>query len=48
MGVDYNPVEGMKVRREVITVLSRGTCIIQNKTFVGKEGYGRSQKYSRS
>ncbi|WCK53981.1 dihydropyrimidinase [Aneurinibacillus sp. Ricciae_BoGa-3] len=44
MNVDYNPFEGMEVQGEVITVLSRGTCIIRNKTFVGKEGHGKYVK----
>lgn len=50
MNVDYNPFEGMEVKGEVTTVLSRGKCIIRDKTFIGDEGYGKyikRQKYNQ-
>lgn len=47
MNVDYNPFEGMEVQGEVITVLSRGKCVIRNKKFVGEEGYGKYLKRNK-
>ena len=41
MAVDYNPFEGMKVKGEPVTVLSRGDYIIKDKEFVAEPGRGR-------
>ncbi|WP_243387866.1 dihydropyrimidinase [Bacillus kexueae] len=51
MAVDYNAFEGMKIKGEPITVLSRGEYVIKNKTFVGKPGRGqyiKRAKYGKS
>ena len=44
MNVDYNPFEGMQVKGEVVSVLSRGRFVIRNKEFVGQAGAGRYLK----
>ncbi len=41
MAVDYNPFEGMKVKGEPVTVLSRGDYIIKDKEFVAEPGRGQ-------
>ncbi|MEC0231449.1 dihydropyrimidinase [Paenibacillus alba] len=41
MQVDYNPFEGLEVRGEPITVLSRGEYVIENKQFAGNPGAGQ-------
>lgn len=41
MAVDYSAFEGMKVIGEPVTVLSRGSYVIKDKEFVGKEGRGK-------
>jgi dihydropyrimidinase len=40
MRVDYNPYEGRQVTGATDTVLSRGTLVIEDGTFVGKAGAG--------
>ncbi|HEY5104265.1 MAG TPA: amidohydrolase family protein, partial [Acidimicrobiales bacterium] len=41
MNVDYSAYEGMTVRGQVKTVLSRGTVVIENDTYVGTKGAGQ-------
>lgn len=41
MNVDYNAFEGLKVKGEPISVLSRGEYVIENKEFVGELGRGK-------
>ena len=41
MNVDYNAFEGLKVKGEPISVLSRGEFVIKDKEFVGKLGSGQ-------
>lgn len=41
MNVDYNAFEGLKVKGEPISVLSRGEHVIKDKEFVGKLGRGQ-------
>ncbi|HEY5266914.1 MAG TPA: dihydropyrimidinase [Acidimicrobiales bacterium] len=41
MNVDYSAYEGMTVRGQVKTVLSRGTIVIENDAFVGTKGAGQ-------
>jgi dihydropyrimidinase len=40
MNVDYNPYEGRQVTGATDTVLSRGSVIIEDGTFVGRRGAG--------
>jgi dihydropyrimidinase len=40
MNVDYSAYEGMEVRGQVKTVLSRGAVIIENDQYVGRPGSG--------
>jgi dihydropyrimidinase len=40
MNVDYSAYEGMKVKGQVKTVLSRGTIIIERDEYVGAKGSG--------
>ncbi|HEV3187733.1 MAG TPA: dihydropyrimidinase [Acidimicrobiales bacterium] len=41
MNVDYSAYEGMVVKGQVKTVLSRGTVVIENDQYVGRKGYGQ-------
>ncbi|MNC70988.1 D-hydantoinase [compost metagenome] len=41
MNVDYNPFEGMEVKGEPVSVLSRGGFVIRDKRFVGQAGSGK-------
>lgn len=47
MAVDYNPFEGMKVKGEPVSVLSRGEFVIKDKQFVGKPGAGQYIKRAK-
>lgn len=47
MAVDYNPFEGMKVKGEAVSVLSRGEFVIKDKQFVGKPGAGQYIKRAK-
>ncbi|OIU72117.1 dihydropyrimidinase [Rossellomorea aquimaris] len=47
MAADYNPFEGMKVKGEAVSVLSRGEFVIKDKEFVGKLGKGKYIKRAR-
>lgn len=47
MAVDYNPFEGMEIKGEPITVLSKGEYVIKNKVFVGKAGNGQFLKRAK-
>lgn len=47
MAVDYNPFEGMEIKGEPITVLSKGEYVIKNKVFVGKAGNGQYLKRAK-
>lgn len=40
MNVDYSMFEGMKVKGDTDTVISRGEVIVENKKFLGKTGRG--------
>ncbi len=44
MQVDYNLYEGMKIKGNAETVISRGEIIVENDSFVGKRGRGRYLK----
>ena len=41
MAVDYNAFEGMRVKGEPVSVLSRGEFVIRDKQFVGERGKGQ-------
>lgn len=41
MNVDYSAFEGLKVKGEPISVLSRGEFVIKDKEFVGELGHGQ-------
>jgi dihydropyrimidinase len=41
MNVDYSAYEGMEVKGQVKTVLSRGTVVIENGQYVGRKGSGQ-------
>jgi dihydropyrimidinase len=41
MNVDYSAYEGMEVKGQVKTVLSRGTVVVENDQYVGRKGYGQ-------
>jgi len=41
MNVDYSAYEGMEVKGRATTVLSRGTVIVENDTYVGVAGAGK-------
>ncbi|MFC5665256.1 dihydropyrimidinase [Kitasatospora misakiensis] len=43
MNVDYSAYEGLRVRGKASTVLSRGTVIIDDDTYLGRPGHGRYQ-----
>ncbi|CAN7419061.1 dihydropyrimidinase [Rossellomorea sp. LjRoot5] len=47
MAADYNPFEGMKIKGEPVSVLSRGEYVIKDKTFVGKQGTGKYIKRAK-
>ena len=47
MRVDYNPYEGTKVTGRPVTVLSRGTVLVEDGRFVGPQGHGRMLKRDR-
>lgn len=44
MRVDYNPYEGRTAKGSVRTVLSRGEVIVDNGSFLGREGRGQFLK----
>ncbi|RBW70997.1 dihydropyrimidinase [Bacillus taeanensis] len=44
MNVDYNAFEGMEVKGDIISVLSRGKYVIKEKEFVGQAGAGQFLK----
>jgi dihydropyrimidinase len=44
MRVDYNPYEGTRVKGAPAIVISRGSVIIEDGSFVGKKGAGRFLK----
>ncbi|GGA14110.1 D-hydantoinase [Paenibacillus marchantiophytorum] len=41
MHVDYNPFEGLEIKGEPVTVLSRGEFVIRDKQFAGTPGTGQ-------
>ncbi|UKS29770.1 dihydropyrimidinase [Paenibacillus sp. HWE-109] len=41
MNVDYNPFEGLEIKGEPVTVLSRGEFVIRDKKFAGTPGSGQ-------
>lgn len=41
MNVDYNAFEGLTVKGEPVSVLSRGEFVIKDKVFVGAAGQGK-------
>jgi dihydropyrimidinase len=47
MAVDYNAFEGMEVRGEPVSVLSRGRFVIQDRQFVGQFGAGQYLRRGR-
>jgi len=47
MNVDYNLYEGMKIRGNIDTVISRGEVILQNNRFHGRKGRGQYLKRER-
>ncbi|MCM3714297.1 dihydropyrimidinase [Alkalihalobacillus oceani] len=47
MAVDYNAFEGMTIKGEPVSVLSRGEFVIRDKAFVGKPGAGKYLKRKR-
>ncbi|WP_368505899.1 dihydropyrimidinase [Alkalihalophilus sp. As8PL] len=47
MAVDYNAFEGMKVKGEPVSVLSRGEFVIRDKQFVGSRGQGKYVKRAK-
>ncbi|HYM51238.1 MAG TPA: dihydropyrimidinase [Candidatus Limnocylindrales bacterium] len=47
MRVDYNPYEGTELTGRPVTVLSRGTVLVDQGTFVGPPGHGRMLKRDR-
>ncbi|UTE75499.1 dihydropyrimidinase [Rossellomorea sp. KS-H15a] len=47
MAADYNPFEGMKIKGEPVSVLSRGEYVIKDKKFVGKQGTGKYIKRAK-
>ncbi len=44
MNMDYSAYEGFEVDGKVDTVLSRGTVVVENDTFVGRKGHGQFLK----
>ncbi|ANS75891.1 phenylhydantoinase [Paenibacillus yonginensis] len=47
MKVDYSAFEGMEVKGEPVSVLSRGEFVIRDKRFVGQAGRGQYLRRSR-
>jgi dihydropyrimidinase len=47
MNVDYSLYEGMKIKGNTETVISRGEIIIQNDQFIGKAGRGKFIKRNK-
>jgi len=43
MNVDYSAYEGLRVRGKAVTVLSRGTVVVDDDTYLGRPGHGRYQ-----
>ena len=41
MNMDYSAYEGFEIDGKVDTVLSRGTVVVENDTFVGRKGHGQ-------
>jgi len=44
MNMDHSAYEGFEIDGKVDTVLSRGTVVVENDTFVGTKGHGRYVK----
>jgi len=44
MNIDHSAYEGFEIDGKVDTVLSRGTVVVENDTFVGRKGHGRYVK----
>lgn len=44
MNMDHSAYEGMVVQGKVDTVISRGTTVIANDTYLGRKGHGRYVK----
>lgn len=47
MRVDYNPYEGTEITGRPVTVLSRGTVLVDDGRFVGPRGHGKRLKRDR-
>ena len=47
MRVDYNPYEGTEITGRPVTVISRGTVLVEDGKFVGPPGHGRRLKRDR-
>ncbi|MEY9834827.1 dihydropyrimidinase [Streptacidiphilus sp. EB103A] len=43
MNVDYSAYEGLRVRGKAVTVLSRGTVVVDDDAYLGRPGHGRYQ-----
>ncbi|WP_035839546.1 dihydropyrimidinase [Kitasatospora azatica] len=43
MNVDYSAYEGLRVRGKAVTVLSRGTVVVDGDSYLGRPGHGRFQ-----
>jgi dihydropyrimidinase len=41
MNVDYSAYEGMAIQGQVVTVVSRGAVVVENREYVGRPGWGR-------
>jgi dihydropyrimidinase len=41
MNMDHSAWEGTEIAGRVDTVLSRGTVVVENDTFLGTKGHGR-------
>ncbi len=48
MNMDHSAYEGFEIDGKVDTVLSRGTVVVENDTFVGRKGHGKFVKRSLS
>ena len=46
--MDYSAYEGMTIQGRVDTVLSRGSVILRNGSFIGRKGHGRYLKRGQS
>ena len=44
MNMDHSAYEGFEIDGKVDTVLSRGTVVVENDTFVGRKGHGKFVK----